>query len=164
MTFFWVIVSGAAVGLIFDFYRSFRRWQGWGQVLTFIGDVLFSLVALFILFRFFERANALAFRFYIIWGCLLGLVLYLRLLSRFSLRFFFGIYRVMTYLAGIIHRGIMIPIRGIVLIMRPPYAILKWFSMLVYRIGEIFFLDVIINTKERLKRWWNSRIPPRIDG
>ncbi|TGE36473.1 spore cortex biosynthesis protein YabQ [Desulfosporosinus fructosivorans] len=164
MTFFWVIVSGAAVGLIFDFYRSFRRWQGWGQVLTFIGDVLFSLVALFILFRFFERANALAFRFYIIWGCLLGLVLYLRLLSRFFVRFFFGIYRVMTYLAGIIHRGIMIPIRGIVLIMRLPYAILKWFSMLVYRIGEIFLLDVIIHTKRRLKRWWNSRIPPRTNG
>ena len=163
MTFFWVIVSGAAVGLVFDFYRSFRRWQGWGQVLTFIGDVLFSLVALFILFRFFERANALAFRFYVIWGSLLGLVLYLRLFSRYIVRFYFGIYQVITYLAGIIYRGIKIPIKGIVLIMRPPYAILKWFSMLVYRIGEIFLLDIIIHTKRRLKRWW-SLIPPRTNG
>ncbi len=157
-------MSGVAVGLVFDFYRSFRRWRGWGQVLTFIGDVLFSLVALFILFRFFERANALAFRFYIIWGSLLGLILYLRLLSRFSIRIYFGIYRVMTYLAGIIHRGLKIPIRGIVLIMRPPYAILQWFSMLVYRIGEIFLLDLIIHTKRRLKRWRNNLIPPKTNG
>lgn len=160
MTFFWVILAGAAVGLVFDFYRSFRRWQGWGPVLTFIGDVLFSLVALYILFRFFERANALDFRFYIIWGSLLGLVLYLRLLSRFSLRFCFGLYRVINYLAGLIRRGIKIPIRGLVLIMRPPYAILKWFSMLLYRIGELFLLELIMHLK-RLKGWWNSLIPPR---
>lgn len=161
MTFFWVIVAGAAVGLVFDFYRSFRRWQGWGQVLTFIGDVLFSLVALFILFRFFERANALAFRFYIIWGSLLGLVLYLRLLSRFSVRFYFGLYRVLNYLAGLIYRGIKIPIRGLVLIMRPPYAILKWFSMLLYRIGELFLLELTMPIKKKLKGWWNSLMPPR---
>jgi len=161
VTFFWVIVAGAAVGLVFDFYRSFRRWQGWGQVLTFIGDVLFSLVALFILFRFFERANALAFRFYIIWGSLLGLVLYLRLLSRFSVRFYFGLYRVLNYLAGLIYRGIKIPIRGLVLIMRPPYAILKWFSMLLYRIGELFLLELTMPIKKKLKGWWNSLMPPR---
>ena len=163
MTFFWVILAGATVGLVFDFYRSFRRWQAWGQVLTFIGDVLFSLVALFILFRFFERANALAFRFYIIWGSLLGLVLYLRLLSRFTVRFYFGFYRVLNYLSGLIRRGINIPIRGLVLIMRPPYAILKWFSILLYRVVEVFFLETII-AKKRLKRWWNSLLPPKTNG
>ena len=156
-------MAGAAVGLVFDFYRSFRRWQGWGPVLTFIGDILFSLVALFILFRFFEKANALAFRFYIIWGSLLGLVLYLRLLSRFSVRFYFGLYRVINYLAGLIHRGLKIPIRGLVHIMRPPYGILKWFSMLLYRIGEFLVLDLMMHLKKRLKGWWNNLIPPRIN-
>ncbi|KGP75545.1 spore cortex biosynthesis protein YabQ [Desulfosporosinus sp. Tol-M] len=163
MTFFWVIVAGAAVGFVFDFYRSFRRWQGWGQVLTFIGDIFFSLAALYILFNFFERANALAFRFYIIWGSVLGLVLYLRLLSRFSVRFYFGLYRVINYLAELIYRGIKIPIRGLVLIMRPPYAILEWFSMLLYRIGEFFLLELITYIKKKLKGWWNNLIPPRIN-
>lgn len=157
-------MAGAAVGLVFDFYRSFRRWQGWGQVLTFIGDIIFSLVALFILFRFFERANALAFRFYIIWGSLLGLVLYLRLLSRFSVRFYFGLYRIINYFAGLIHRGIKIPIRGIVLIMRPPYALLKWFSILLYRIGGFLLPELIMPIKKRLKGWWNSLMPPRTNG
>jgi len=159
-----VIVAGVAVGLVFDFYRSFRSWLGWGQVLTFIGDVLFSLVALFILFRFFERANALTFRFYIIWGSLLGLVLYLRLLSRFFVRFYFGLYRVINYLGGLIHRGIKIPIRGLVLIMRPPYAILKWLSLLLYRIAEVFLFEPIMRIKKRLKGWWNTLMPPRTKG
>ena len=152
------------MGLVFDFYRSFRSWQGWGQALTFIGDVLFSLVALFILFRFFERANALAFRFYIIWGSLLGLVLYLKVLSRFSVRCFFRFYRIMMYLADLIHKGIKIPIRGLVLIMRPPYAILHWFSLLLYRISELILVEPISRIKRRGKEWWNNLIPPKING
>jgi len=152
------------VGLVFDFYRSFRSWQGWGQALTFVGDVLFSLVALFILFRFFERANALAFRFYIIWGSLLGLVLYLKVLSRFSVRCFFRFYRIVMYLADLIHKGIKIPIRGLVLIMRPPYAILHWFSLLLYRISELILVEPISRIKRRGKEWWNNLIPPKING
>ena len=164
MTFFWVIVAGGIVGLVFDFYRSFRRWQGWGWVLTFVGDILFSLVALFILFRFFERANALAFRFYIIWGSLLGLVLYLRVLSRFSVRFFFGFYRIMTYLTELIHRGIKVPIRGLVLIMRPPYAMLRWISLLFFRIGENIIFELILRNIKRLKMWWKALLSPRNKG
>ncbi|WP_040411707.1 spore cortex biosynthesis protein YabQ [Desulfosporosinus sp. OT] len=164
VTFFWVIVAGATVGFVFDFYRSFRHWQGWGRVLTFIGDVLFSLVALFILFRFFERANALAFRFYIIWGSLLGLFLYLRILSRFSVRCFFGLYRVMKYLADLIYRGIKIPIRGLIFIMRPPYATLHWFSLLLYRIGEFILVEPISRMKRRVKDWWKHLLPPNING
>ena len=152
------------MGLVFDFYRSFRSWQGWGQALTFVGDVLFSLVALFILFRFFERANALAFRFYIIWGSLLGLVLYLKVLSRFSVRCFFRFYRIVMYLADLIHKGIKIPIRGLVLIMRPPYAILHWFSLLLYRISELILVEPISRIKRRGKEWWNNLIPPKING
>ncbi|MDP4125436.1 MAG: spore cortex biosynthesis protein YabQ [Bacillota bacterium] len=157
-------MAGSIVGLVFDFYRSFRRWQRWGRVSTFVGDVLFSLVALLILFRFFERANALAFRFYIIWGSLLGLVLYLRILSQYFIRFFFGFYRVITYITGLIHKGMKIPIRGLVFLMRPPYAILHWFSLLVFRIGEYLLLEPILQIVRKLKVWWNSLLPPRTNG
>jgi len=160
VTLFWVILAGATVGLVFDLYRSFRRWQGWGGVSTFLGDVLFSLVALFILFRFFERANALAFRFYIIWGSFLGLVIYLRLVSRFVVRFFFGIFKFMTYLAKLIHRGLMIPIRGLALIMRPPYAVLHWLSLLLYRISEYILLEPLMHLKSQCKAWWVRLFPP----
>ena len=149
--------------MVFDFYRSFRKWLNWGRILTFGGDVLFSLVAMGILFCFFERANALDFRFYIIWGSLLGLALYLRLLSRFSLRCFNGFYRLISFLANLIHRGIMIPVRGLVLIMRPPYAMLRWLSMLLYRIGEIILVERIMRINRRLREWWKGFLPPRIN-
>lgn len=118
---------------------------------------------MYILFRFFERANALDFRFYIIWGSLLGLMLYLRLLSRFSVRCYFGFFRVMNYVFGLIRRGVKIPIRGVVLIMRLPYAILRWFSMLVYRIGEFFLLQPMMHIPKIFKRWWNRLMPQKIN-
>lgn len=155
-------MAGMIVGLVFDFYRSLRRFQGWGQALTFIGDILFSLVALIILFYFFEKANALAFRFYNIWVSLLGLILYLSLFSRFSLRIYFRFYRIISYLAGLIYRGIKIPIKILAFIMGPPYAILKWFSMLLYRIGEFLLLEFSRHFKKKLMGWWKSLIPPRI--
>jgi hypothetical protein len=124
--------------------------------------VLFSIVALYILFRFFEKANALALRFYIIWGSLLGLVLYLRLLSRFSVRCFLGLYQVLMYLADLIHRGLKIPIRGLVLVMRPPYAVLLWLSLLLYRIGELILFEPILQMKKRMIEWQNRHLPPKI--
>lgn len=152
------------MGLVFDFYRSFRRWKNWGNVLTFIGDVLFSLIAMVILFYYFERANALDFRFYIIWGSLLGLGIYLRLFSRVVLGAFFGFYRFISFLITLIQRGIQIPIRGLVLIMRPPYAVLQWLSILLYRIGEVILLRRIVNLKIRLREWWKGLLPPNTNG
>ena len=149
------------MGIVFDFYRSFRRWRNWRGVSTFIGDVFFSLVALLILFRFFQRANALAFRFYIIWGSLLGLVLYLRLISRFVVRSFFELYGFMSYLAELIHSGIKIPMRGIVLIMRPLYAVLQWFSLLFYRMGEYILFGPLMHIKSEWQVWFRRLFPPR---
>ncbi len=148
--------------MVFDFYRSLRRFQGWGQALTLLGDILFSFAALVILFCMFEKANSLAFRFYVIWVSLLGLILYLRLLSRFSLRIYFRFYKIISFLAGLICRGIKIPIKVLALIMGPPYAILRWFSMLLYRMSEFLWLELSRNFKKKVIGWWNSLIPPRI--
>lgn len=152
------------MGLVFDFYRSFRSWQNWGRILTFIGDVVFSLAVIVILFNFFERANALDFRFYVIWGSLLGLGLYLKILSRFTVRFFFGFYRVIALIARFINISIKIPIRGLIFIMRPPYALLQWLSLILYRIGEVILFERIMRIKERLKEWWKGLLPPGING
>jgi len=131
---------------------------------TFVGDIVFSFVALTILFWFFEKANALAFRSYIMWGSLLGLVLYLRLLSRFSVRGFFGIYGILTYFARLIQKGIKIPIRGLFMLMRPPYAMLRWFSLLVYRITEVILFEPIMGLKKRMKALLNHLLPPKTNG
>ncbi|WP_407314627.1 spore cortex biosynthesis protein YabQ [Desulfosporosinus sp. SB140] len=164
VTFFWVIAAGAMVGIVFDFFRTFRRWQGWGPVITFGGDILFSLIAMVILYRLFARANALAFRFYNIWGSLLGLILYLRFFSRYLIRGYFELYQLIENLLKLLYRGVLIPIQGLVLLMRPPYAILRWFSLLFYRIGEHTIYRPIERLKTNVKEWLKQRWPPRPNG
>jgi hypothetical protein len=160
----WVLLAGAAVGLIFDFYRSLRKWMGWGRFATYSGDILFSLAVLALLFRFFLRANALDLRFYIIWGSVLGLFIYNRIFSRLALWLFFKFFLLIEKILWLIREGVKIPVKGLVLLMRPPYAILRWFSFLVFRIVENFFAEPLITTRKKILNFWNRLFPPRTNG
>jgi spore cortex biosynthesis protein YabQ len=159
-----VLLAGIAVGFIFDFYRSLRRWMGWGKIATTLGDILFTGVALILLFRFFLKANALDLRFYILWGSVLGLFLYTRMLSRVALWFFFKLFRLIEKLIWIILEGLKIPVKGVILLMRPPYAFLCWFSLLVYRIVEVFLAEPIRELRKKVFRMWDRIFPPRTKG
>jgi spore cortex biosynthesis protein YabQ len=158
------VLAGVAVGFLFDFYRSLRKWLGWGKFATYSGDILFSLAALVLFFRFFLRANALDFRFYIIWGSMLGLFIYSRLLSRASIWFLFKVFRLIENIIWLIQEGLKIPVKGIVLLMRPPYAILRWFSLLIFRIAEVFITEPIGRVKKKVANLWDRLFPPRTNG
>lgn len=138
--------------------------MGWGKFATFTGDILFSVVALVLLFRFFLRANALDLRFYILWGSVLGLFLYIRILSKPSLWFFFKLYRLIESLVWIILEGLKIPIKGVMLLMRLPYAVLRWFSLLAFRFVESFLAEPIVRTRKKAINLWNRLFPPRTNG
>jgi spore cortex biosynthesis protein YabQ len=152
MTFFWVILAGAAIGAVFDVYRVFRSWRRWGRFRTFAGDMVFSAAALYILFNFLMKANFLAFRFYNIWGSLLGLVLYLKFFSRILVRIYLKILDGFTYLTILLLSWIKIPIRGIILVMLPLYKLIQWFSLLLFRILERLLFDLMITLVQKLKR------------
>ena len=137
--FFWVIAAGAAVGLSFDIYRAVRKHLNWGRALTFIGDLLFSLAALALLIYFFLKANALAFRLYIFWGSLLGLFLYSALLSSKITNIFLHVLAFLSWLWHKVLIGIKFPFRLLGWIMTPFYAILRWFSLLFFRMGQVLF-------------------------
>lgn len=160
----WVVAAGAAVGLVFDFYRSLRKWLDWGRFLTIVGDVLFSIVALFLLYKFFLRANHLDFRFYIVWGSVLGLFLYTRILSKITLWLLFKCYRFLEMSIGLILKVLKIPVKVLILLMGPPYAILRWFSLLVFRIAEALLGEPAIKTRKRVINLWDRFFPPRTNG
>ncbi|AHF05727.1 spore cortex biosynthesis protein YabQ [Desulfitobacterium metallireducens DSM 15288] len=157
-------MAGVVVGVCFDFYRSLRRYLRWGRVSTWAGDLLFSLITLVILFRFFQRANALDFRIYILWGSILGLFLYLRLLSRVLIKGYLQLFRLFSYLFWLLRQGLRIPVRGVFILMRPPYALLHWFSFLVYRILEAVLAQPLRQTRARLYNYWNTLFSPRTKG
>jgi len=158
------MAAGVAVGLVYDIYRSLRQWLGWGKVLTIIGDVLFSAVALFLLLKFFLRANHLDFRLYIVWGSLLGLFLYMRTLSKYILSLLFGSYRLLQICLDFILKLLKIPVRVLVVLMGPPYALLRWFSLLLYRIGEALLGEPVQRMRQRMLNFWERLFPPRTNG
>jgi len=138
--------------------------MGWGKFATFIGDLLFSVAALALLFRFFLRANALDLRFYILWGSVLGLFLYMRVLSRATLWLFFKLYLLIENLVWLILEGLKIPVKGIILLMRPPYAFLRWFSLLVFRIVETLLAEPVWRVRKKILSLWDRLFPPRTNG
>ncbi|AGA67644.1 Spore cortex protein YabQ (Spore_YabQ) [Desulfitobacterium dichloroeliminans LMG P-21439] len=160
----WVVAAGAAVGLVFDFYRSLRKRLGWGKFLTVVGDLIFSAVALYLLFRFFLKANHLDFRFYIVWGSALGLFLYSRILSPVVVWLLFKCYWLIERFMGLILSLLSIPIKIVRALMGPPYAILRWFSLLLFRINEALWGESLVKIRKKAINFWNRLFPPRTNG
>jgi spore cortex biosynthesis protein YabQ len=154
------MLAGSAVGLFFDIYRSFRSWNKLGPAMTFIGDIFFSLGAFILLLYFFNKANALAFRFYMLWGSLLGLFIYLRLLSSFTLKILFQFYNLLRLLTRSLIRTFLIPYRGLTLVMYPFYAILRWLGLLLYRIAEALLSPPLCRVKNKMNEIYNRLFPP----
>lgn len=161
VTLFWILLAGSAVGFFFDIYRSFRRWNKWGSLMTFIGDISFSLAALVLLFYFFHKANDLAFRFYMLWGSLLGLFIYLRSMSFVVLKILFRLYKLINLLIEKLLYLLRLPYQGFSLLMRPLYAILRWVGLLLYRMSEVLLSPPLCRAKDALLKGLKRLFPPR---
>lgn len=144
------------MGFCFDFYRILRWRFRISKILTFIGDLLFSLFSLLILFYFAQKANYLELRFYLFGGILIGLLLYLRLLSNSSKKLFTIVItltaRLITMIAGIILQVVKGFCKLLALIMSIPYGFLSWFSILIYRIGEALGKNMAGKIRERMDK------------
>lgn len=158
------MLAGAIVGFVFDFYRSLRKWLDWGRVMTIVGDLIFSGITLILCFELFLRANELEFRFYILWGSLLGLLGYMRLLSPIIIKLF----RQLFYFINVTWRFLLsimyIPVKIIILVMKPFYRVLQWFSLLVFRMAESVLDNPLRKAREKTMEIWEHFFPPRTNG
>lgn len=132
--------------------------------MTIVGDLIFSAVALFLLFKFFLKANHLDFRFYIVWGSVLGLFLYTRILSKIALWVFFKCYWLVERFMWVILSILKIPVKVLITLMRPPYAILRWFSLLVFRVAEALLGEPVVRARKKFINFWDRLFPPRTNG
>ena len=166
-TLLWVVLAGMAVGLIFDFYRVLRKHWGWRKDLTFIGDIVFWFFGLGILIVFILKANSLAFRVYIFWGSLLGLLFYLWIFSSTITRVYLQSFKFLAWIYSLIIAGLKIPLSIIEWLMKPPYAVIRWLSLLIYRLLEATFrpilMDIRIMLQKLLKFWKSKLVPPGPD-
>ncbi|MFZ3100926.1 MAG: spore cortex biosynthesis protein YabQ [Desulfitobacteriaceae bacterium] len=161
VTLFWIVLAGSTVGFFFDVYRSFRRWNKWGSRRTFVGDIFFSLAALVLLFCFFDKANVLAFRFYMLWGSLLGLFIYLRFISIIVLEILFKFYELIHSVIEGLFYLLRLPYRGLILLMHPLYVILRWAGLLLYRMSEGLLSPQLCRVKEGVIKGLKRFFPPR---
>jgi spore cortex biosynthesis protein YabQ len=145
------------VGLCFDFYRLVRWRLRLSKVLTFITDLLFSFASLLVIFYFAQKANFLELRFYLFGGCFLGLILYLRFISPASQSVFNIILSLIAGFKKIVYRGIRSFFHAcftiLALFMSIPYGILRWFSLLIFRVGEALGKESATKVKTRITKF-----------
>ena len=81
------IVTGILIGLLFDIFRILRKSFHTSDIITYIQDILFWLLAgsmmLFSIFTF----NHGEIRSYVFIGILIGIIIYMLAISRFFVKF-----------------------------------------------------------------------------
>jgi len=126
------------------------------KFLTFLGDLFFSLVALAIIYYLAQKANYLEWRFYLFAGSLLGLIIYLCLLSRYITRLFnkFLDYIVclIKFVINLFKKVCRAIIQVIAFFMAFPYGILRWLGLLLFRMGESLAQDSVTIVRGRINR------------
>lgn len=146
-------LSGAFAGLCFDFYRIVRYRLGLNKVLTFIGDLFFSLAALIIIYIFAQKANFLELRFYLFAASLLGLLIYLRICSRAIKKIYIVLLDIIEKIKDLFIQVIIFIYRGICVfiasLMRVPYGLLRWLGLLLFRMGEAVGRESAVKIKKR---------------
>ncbi len=130
--------------------------MGFNKVLTFMGDLFFSIIALLVIYYFAQMANYLELRFYMFLGSLLGLLFYLRFQSNSSKRLFDFILRTVLYFKTILVILIMNTVKAIIriltLFMSIPYGLLNWFALLLFRFGQALGKESVTKVKGRITK------------
>lgn len=76
------ILNGIIIGIIFDFFRALRRTFKTSDIITYIEDILFWVISGILSISFIFIFNQGEIRGYTVIGIILGIILYILLLSR----------------------------------------------------------------------------------
>ena len=80
------ILTGMCIGLLFDFFRIQRKVFKTFDFITYIEDVLFWILSGIILIIVIMKYTNGEIRIYMISGMVLGLIIYLRLISKYIIK------------------------------------------------------------------------------
>ncbi len=80
--FFIFIILGMLVSFIFDFFRALRKTFKTNDVITYIEDILFWIISGFLIMSSIFKFNDGEIRFYLFVGLLLGIFIYIILLTK----------------------------------------------------------------------------------
>lgn len=107
-------INGIIIGLLFDIFRILRRSFKTSDVITYLQDILFWILAGFILlYSIFTFSNG-EIRFYMFLGVFLGCLIYMLIFSRYFININVKIILVIKKIIGKIISIIIFPIKIII--------------------------------------------------
>ena len=128
------VLDGFIIGLLFDFFRILRKTFKTSDIITYIQDILFwILTGLVVLYSIFIFNNG-EMRIYIFLGILIGIVLYILLLSKYIIKINVFIINKIKWFVSIILKIIFMPFKFIFNILKK--SLLKPISFIFINIKK----------------------------
>ena len=107
-------LTGVVIGVLFDFFRIFRRTIKTSNIMTYIEDVLFwILTGLLILYNIWYFNNG-EIRIYMFLGIIMGVLIYMSTLSNILIKLFLKIFQAIIKLIGLPIKTILVFFRKII--------------------------------------------------
>lgn len=105
------VINGFIIGLLFDFFRILRRSFKTTDIITYIEDFLFWILAGIILLYSIFIFNNGEIRLFLFLGVIFGIILYMLLLSKFIIKINVKIIKFITNIIQKIINIILIPFK-----------------------------------------------------
>ena len=93
--FLWSIITGGLLALIFDIFRAIRKVGKSGLLIVCLQDILYLIMAAFIIIMSSFITNDGDLRGYMFLGYLLGVMFYVLLLSRMVVGLLSGVFKML---------------------------------------------------------------------
>jgi len=113
------VLTGGAIGLLYDAFRIFRKTTSHSRLAVQIEDILFWVAATGLTFYYMLHRNYGEIRPFVLIGIALGVVLYFATLSRLVMIVFVAIVEYMKKVVKVAVRIILIPIKFITALLEP---------------------------------------------
>ncbi len=136
--FFIFIVVGVIISILFDIFRILRKVFKTPDIITYIEDIIFGVLAgIIIIYSIFVFNNG-EIRSYLFLGIIIGILVYLFTLSKIFVKF--G-NKILTFLKNIL----LLPIKKALLLGK---NIVKWLHSKIFRP----FSKIISNSKNKIPK------------
>ena len=125
-TFTFTLLTGAFLGILFDFYRVVRSVLRPRGAVTALGDLLYWLVATAVVLLSLLMCNWLELRLYVFLGLVSGALAYYRMLSRYMMylliRVLGALGRLIGWIRQIIAYAILRPVAFVLRLLILPFV------------------------------------------
>lgn len=123
--FFTVLYGGLIIGFVYDLYKGLRYYLNPTKILTFVEDLIFWIVATFIIFYILIKSNWGELRGYIFIGLFFGIYLYFKVLSKLIYPILLKLMEGICLIIDKVVKVLFFPINIIKRILRPIFNKIK---------------------------------------